>query len=208
MAVGNLKNGFVVAMAAEFSFSDYHRPFPVLRTITQWIIVSRCGPRSEFVTVANAAGRVMPRADAPIGLFPIKTLVGTLASETPDESTFLLVRQQPAQLSIAGAFFPPMVMSEYPRCKGFWGCGAKGATHIAWGAMTAIASAKTYLIQRQMREGRWLGTSRGPDATGSANSSQMPLAGKSHSTANADCVAGYASSANSRSNRAAIASHS
>ena len=126
MAVGNLKNGFVVAMAAEFSFSDYHRPFPVLRTITQWIIVSRCGPRSEFVTVANAAGRVMPRADAPIGLFPIKTLVGTLASETPDESTFLLVRQQPAQLSIAGAFFPADGYVRISEVQGILGLRSEG----------------------------------------------------------------------------------
>ncbi len=101
-----LKNGFVVAMAAEFSFAVYDRPVSVLRKVKQWIIVSRCGPNSEFMTVANAEGKLTPNADAPIGLAPIKTAVGILLSETADESTFLLVRQRPLQLPIAGSFFP------------------------------------------------------------------------------------------------------
>jgi hypothetical protein len=101
-----LKNGFVVAMAAEFSFALYDRPVSVLRKVKQWIIVSRCGPNLEFITVANSAGKVAPKADAPIGLAPIKTAVGILMSETASESTFLLVRQQPIQLPVAGSFFP------------------------------------------------------------------------------------------------------
>jgi hypothetical protein len=99
-------NGFVTAMAAELSFAPYDRPVSVLRKAKQWIIVSRCGPNSEFITVANAAGAVGPEADAPIGLAPISTAVGILLSETADESTFLLVRQPPRQLPIAGSFFP------------------------------------------------------------------------------------------------------
>jgi hypothetical protein len=100
-----LKRGFVVAMAAEFSFAVYDRPATILRKVKQWIIVSRCGPNSEFVTVANAAGMVTP-GDAPLGLTPIKTAVGILSSESEDEITFLLVRQRPPVLPIAGAFFP------------------------------------------------------------------------------------------------------
>jgi hypothetical protein len=105
-APGMLKNGFVVAMAAEFSFAVYDRPVCVLRKVKQWIIVSRCGPNSEFMTVANAAGKVVPGTDAPIGLTPIKTVVGIILSETTKESMFLLVRQRPIQLPIAGSFFP------------------------------------------------------------------------------------------------------
>jgi hypothetical protein len=105
-ALGMLRNGFVIAMAAEFSFAAYDRPISVLRKVKQWIIVSRCGPNSEFVTVANAAGEVTPKADAPIGLAPIKTAVGIVMSETADESTFLLVRRRPKQFPIAGSFFP------------------------------------------------------------------------------------------------------
>lgn len=101
-----LKQGFVVAMAAELSFAAYDRPAVILRKIKQWIIVSRCGPNSEFVTIANTAGTVTPASEAPIGLTPIKTTVGILTSETVDETTFLLVRQRPRLLPIAGAFFP------------------------------------------------------------------------------------------------------
>ncbi|UPK39512.1 hypothetical protein IVB18_21185 [Bradyrhizobium sp. 186] len=101
-----LKNGFVVAMAAEFSFAAYDRPTSIRRTIRRWIIVSRCGPNSEFITIANAAGKVEPEADAPIGLAPINTAVGVLLSETAAESTFLMVRQQPTRFPIAGSFFP------------------------------------------------------------------------------------------------------
>ena len=93
-------------MAAELSFADYERPAAVLRKAMQWIIVSRCGPNSEFVTVANAAGMVTPGYPAPLGLAPIKTGVGILTSEGKDESTFLLLRQRPPTLPIAGAFFP------------------------------------------------------------------------------------------------------
>ncbi|HXO69186.1 MAG TPA: hypothetical protein VN838_09515 [Bradyrhizobium sp.] len=101
-----VRNGFVVAMAAEISFALYDRPVALLRKVKQWIIVSRCGPNLEFMTVANAAGKVTPNVDAPIGLTPIKTAVGILMSETERESTFLLVRQLPIELPVAGAFFP------------------------------------------------------------------------------------------------------
>ena len=101
-----LKNGFVVAMAAEISLAFYERPVAVLRKVNQWIIVSRCGPNLEFMTAANAAGTVAPNVDAPIGLAPINTAVGILMSETASESMFLLVRRQPIQLPVAGAFFP------------------------------------------------------------------------------------------------------
>jgi hypothetical protein len=101
-----LKHGFVVAMAAELSFAVYERPAAILRKLKQWMIVSRCGPNSEFVTIASAAGMVTPGCDAPLGLTPIKTAVGILSSESADESSFLLVRQRPPVLPIAGAFFP------------------------------------------------------------------------------------------------------
>ena len=103
---GMLKNGFVVAMAAEFSFAAYDRPTSIRRTIRRRIIVSRCGPNSEFITIANTAGKVEPEADAPIGLALINTAVGVLLSETEEESTFLMVRQQPTRFPIAGSFFP------------------------------------------------------------------------------------------------------
>lgn len=103
---GMWKNGFVVAMAAELSFAAYHRPIAIQRKTRRWIIVSRCGPGSEFVTIASAAGKVELDADAPIGLAPINTAVGVLLSETAEELTFLMVRQQPTHFPIAGAFLP------------------------------------------------------------------------------------------------------
>jgi hypothetical protein len=103
---GMWKNGFVVAMAAEFSFAAYHRPISIRRKVQRWIIVSRCGPNSEFLTIASAARKHEQEADAPIGLAPINTAVGILLSETTDDITFLMVRQQPTDFPIAGAFFP------------------------------------------------------------------------------------------------------
>ncbi|MCK1394127.1 hypothetical protein [Bradyrhizobium sp. 1] len=103
---GMWKNGFVVAMAAEFSFAAYHRPIAIRRKTGRWIIVSRCGPSSEFITIASAAGKVELDADAPIGLVPINTAVGILLSETAEEITFLMVRQQPTHFPIAGTFLP------------------------------------------------------------------------------------------------------
>ncbi|EJN12232.1 hypothetical protein PMI42_04363 [Bradyrhizobium sp. YR681] len=103
---GMWKNGFVIAMAAEFSFAAYHRPISIRRKTRRWIIVSRCGPGSEFITIASAAGRVEPHADAPIGLAPINTAVGILLSQTAEDLTFLMVRQPPTHFPIAGAFLP------------------------------------------------------------------------------------------------------
>lgn len=106
MAVSMPKRGFVVAMAAEFSFAVYDRPNSITRRVKQWIIVSRCGPNSEYMTVASAAGEITRENEVPIGLSPVKTAVGILASDSADESTFLLVRQRPLLLPIAGTFFP------------------------------------------------------------------------------------------------------
>lgn len=103
---GMWKNGFVIAMAAEFSFAAYHRPISIRRKVRRWIIVSRCGPNSEFLTIASAARKYEQEADAPIGLAPINTAVGVLLSETAEDITFLMVRQQPTDFPIAGAFFP------------------------------------------------------------------------------------------------------
>jgi hypothetical protein len=103
---GMWKNGFVVAMAAEFSFATYQRPISIRRRVRRWIIVSRCGPNSEFITIASATGKYAPEADAPIGLAPVNTAVGILLSETAHDITFLMVRQQPTHFPIAGTFFP------------------------------------------------------------------------------------------------------
>ena len=121
-----LKNGFVVAMAAEFSFSLYDRPVSVLRKAKQWIIVSRCGPNSEYMTVANAGGKVGQDADAPIGLVPIKTAVGVLLSETANECTFLVVRQRPIQLPVAGSFFPADGYIRIFKTQGTFGLRSEG----------------------------------------------------------------------------------
>src|SRR5256885_841634 len=98
-------NGFVVAMAAEITLAAYHRPTAGLRTKLHWIIVSRCGPEAEDLTISNAWTRGAASEEAPIGIAPVKTSVGILLSDTPEESTFLLVRQVP-EITIAGIFFP------------------------------------------------------------------------------------------------------
>jgi hypothetical protein len=98
--------GFVVAMAAQIALAPYQRPMMTLRTLRKWLIVSRCGPSAEFLTISNTRGPPFADQAAPIGLTPAITAVGILSSEQAGESTFLLLRQRPSDLSIAGEFFP------------------------------------------------------------------------------------------------------
>lgn len=102
------QGGFVVAMAATVSIADYERPAEIIRRLRRWAVVSRFGPENEYLTVSVAEAMQQEQDEGPIGLAPIKTVLGILLSEDEPngESTFLLLRRLPREIKIAGLFFP------------------------------------------------------------------------------------------------------
>lgn len=121
-------DGFVVGMAATVSLAAYERPTEIIRIIRRWTIVSRFGPQNEYLTVSVAAAMEQEQAEAPIGLAPVKTVLGVLLSENERgcESTFLLVRQLPRQVRIAGVFFPADGYARVGRSSGTFHLRAEG----------------------------------------------------------------------------------
>ncbi len=100
---------FVVAMAAEIIRSEYEKPTLVRSRGREWLIACRWGPDGEYLSIATAGAIPAPVALlAPAAINPIHTLVGILVSESEKDatSTFLLMRQPPLRLELAGTFFP------------------------------------------------------------------------------------------------------
>jgi hypothetical protein len=102
------QGGFVVAMAATVSIANYERPTEIIRPMKKWTIVSRFGPENEYLTISVTEAMQHGQDEAPIGLTPAKTAFGILLSENERESEcmFLLARQLPREIKIAGSFFP------------------------------------------------------------------------------------------------------
>jgi hypothetical protein len=104
-----LAKSFVVAMAADIARSDYARPTLIRSRSREWLIACRWGPEGEYLSIATAGAIKDPRGlAAPDAISPIHSLFGVLASESETEasSTFLLVRQLPFPIELAGSFFP------------------------------------------------------------------------------------------------------
>jgi hypothetical protein len=104
-----LAKAFVVAMAAEIARSDYAKPTLVHSRSREWLIACRWGPEGEYLSIATAGTMQNPgERAAPDAIAPIHSLFGVLASECEKEatSTFLLVRQLPMPIELAGTFFP------------------------------------------------------------------------------------------------------
>jgi hypothetical protein len=103
-----LEKGFVLAMLADSAISEYGRPTVIHRKSREWIVVSRWGEEGEYLSISTAGECVENTESAPSGLKPRKTLLGLLVSESSSEpsSTFLLVRQRPRPVQLAGVFFP------------------------------------------------------------------------------------------------------
>jgi len=104
-----LAKAFVIAMAADIARSDYAKPTLVRSRSHEWLIACRWGPEGEYLSIATAGPIV-----GPIGLFapeaisPIHSMIAVLVSESEKHatSTFLLMRQLPRQIELAGTFFP------------------------------------------------------------------------------------------------------
>lgn len=104
-----LAKAFVVAMAADIARSDYAKPTLIRSRGREWLIACRWGPDGEYLSIATA-GTMLDRGGhtAPDAIAPIHSLFGVLVSESETQaiSTFLLVRQLPVAIELAGTFFP------------------------------------------------------------------------------------------------------
>ena len=104
-----LAKAFVVAMAAEIARSDYAKPTLIRSRSREWLITCRWGPDGEYLSIATAGTMLDANGrKAPDAIAPIHSLFGVLVSESETEasSTFLLVRQLPGPVELAGTFFP------------------------------------------------------------------------------------------------------
>jgi len=102
-----LVKSFVVAMAADIARSDYAKPTLIRSRSREWLIACRWGPDGEYLSIATAGAMLDPRGPgAPDAIAPIHSLFGLLVSESDTDSTFLLVRQLPGPIELAGTFFP------------------------------------------------------------------------------------------------------
>jgi hypothetical protein len=100
---------FVIAMAADIARSDYAKPTLIRSRSREWLIACRWGPEGEYLSIATAGAILDTRGlAAPDAIAPIHSLFGLLVSESETEaaSTFLLVRQLPFPVELAGTFFP------------------------------------------------------------------------------------------------------
>ena len=104
-----LAKALVIAMAADIARSDYAKPTLIRSRSREWLIACRWGPEGEYLSIATAGPITEPLAlAAPQAITPIHSLFGVLVaeSETQSTSTFLLVRQLPGAIELAGTFFP------------------------------------------------------------------------------------------------------
>ena len=104
-----LAKAFVVAMAADIARSDYAKPTLIRSRSREWLIACRWGPEGEYLSIATAGPIMEPAGlSAPGAIAPIHSLFGVLVSESETDaaSTFLLVRQLPTPIELAGTFFP------------------------------------------------------------------------------------------------------
>ena len=103
-----LERGFVLAMSAQIAMSDYAKPSAIHTRIHEWIVVSRWGGEGEYLSISTAGECAVGADLAPGGLRPCNTLLGILVADASDQpqSTFLLVRQRPPSVPLAGTFFP------------------------------------------------------------------------------------------------------
>jgi hypothetical protein len=96
-------------MAAELTYGAYDSPVQLDRRSTEWVIVSVWGQEREYLTLSRTGIRVEAE-DAPPGLQPAFTHLGILLnrvmSGTEEISEYLLMRNQPADIPVAGVFHP------------------------------------------------------------------------------------------------------
>jgi hypothetical protein len=100
---------FVIAMAADIARSDYAKPSLIRTRSREWLIACRWGPEGEYLSIATTGIQLDPSGlHAPEAIRPRHSMVAVLASESEMDatSTFLMVRQLPMPIELAGTFFP------------------------------------------------------------------------------------------------------
>src|ERR1700741_4253035 len=102
-----LAKALVIAMAADIARSDYAKPTLVRSRSNEWLIACRWGPEGEYLSIATP-GPVLgpPGRFRPETISRIHSMIGLLVSESDRQaaSTFLLLRQLPQGIELAGTF--------------------------------------------------------------------------------------------------------
>jgi hypothetical protein len=100
---------FVIAMAADIARSDYAKPSLIRTRSREWLIACRWGPEGEYLSIATTGTLLDGNGpQAPEAIRPRHSMIAVLASESETDatSTFLMVRQLPIPMELAGTFFP------------------------------------------------------------------------------------------------------
>lgn len=107
------QTGFIAAMAAELTYGAYDSPVQLDRCSTEWAIVSVWGQEREYMTLSRTGVKVAANGTspwAPPGLQPSCTHLGILlnrvTSGAEEISEYLLMRNQPSDIPVAGVFHP------------------------------------------------------------------------------------------------------
>jgi hypothetical protein len=137
--------GFIAAMHAELTLGDYDNPTSVGPPRSEWIIVSVWGASGEFLSLSLTNRPAEAAAPAPGHLKPETAHLGLLLarSETPDqqEEEFLLMRNRPPEVLVAGVFHPSDGYARVVRKPGVISLTARGRyahCHGAWKGVPCI----------------------------------------------------------------------
>jgi hypothetical protein len=97
-----------MAMAADVGTASFDRPHDIQQRSREWLIVSRWGRNGEYLTLSRTCFSPVSDAEAPIALAPSVTCVGVLMTppQVAGVDTFLLTRQLPRDVTVAGQFAP------------------------------------------------------------------------------------------------------
>lgn len=100
--------GFVVAMEAAIELARYDQPMRRVGSRAEWIIVSRWGAEGEFLSISHTGAMAEAGGNAPDGLQPDMTFLGVRMSVAGEanESTYLMLRNLPPDVTVAGVFAP------------------------------------------------------------------------------------------------------
>jgi hypothetical protein len=99
---------FLVAMANDLGRAPYEMPNKIVERGQEWLIVSRFGPDGEYLSISEAGAIAGGAAEVPAGIRPVNSILGILANcdEGTQTAEFLLTRNLPDGITVAGTFFP------------------------------------------------------------------------------------------------------
>jgi hypothetical protein len=102
------RTGFIAAMVADLTFSDYDQPATAGTRQAEWIIVSIWGRGDDYLSLSRTNVAMASQDAAPPGLQPAATHLGILVAQSTDslEAEYLLVRHRPPNVPVGGIFHP------------------------------------------------------------------------------------------------------